>query len=311
MLEAWRSFVEVCRTGSFSAAAAELGFTQSAVSRQIAGLEREAGARLLDRHARGVVPTPAGEAFALHARMVVAEADRAVRSARAAGEAAPAHLLIGATPSAAASIVPAALRLLGDDHDGVRWTLRPALTVDLEAMVTSGELDLAVVTDAPPGLRADPQLRREAIGVDEMCVIVAAGHPAARRERVPLAAFAEDTWVEDNLGSAALLRRHAARADFDPRLDVDAVDLLGKIAMVAAGHAVALVPGLIVASLPRDVIAVRLADPPTRGLYALLPSTADPPRPLVADVVGHLADALRRRTRAGGAHDPAGSPEDH
>ncbi|WP_205740707.1 LysR family transcriptional regulator [Haloactinopolyspora alba] len=291
MLESWRSFLEVCRTGSFSAAAEELGFSQSAVSRQVAGLERETGARLLHRHARGVEPTPAGEAFGHHARIVVAEADRAVRAAHAADAVVPERLAVGATPSAAASIVPAALRRLVDDH-GVRWSVRPALTAELEVLVASGELDVAVVTDAPPGLQADSQLRREVLGVDEMCVIVPAGHSAAGRDRASLAAFAADTWVEDDAGSAALLRRHAARADFEPRLDVDAVDLLGKIAMVAAGHAVALVPGLLAGSLPRDVVAVRLADAPTRGLYALLPTRADPPPPIVSDVVRHVSEAL-------------------
>ncbi len=62
-LTAWRTFVTVCRLGSLSAAAAELGYTQSAVSRQIAGLEREIGAPLVERHARGIRPTAAGEAF--------------------------------------------------------------------------------------------------------------------------------------------------------------------------------------------------------------------------------------------------------
>jgi DNA-binding transcriptional LysR family regulator len=81
-LTAWRTFVTVCRLGSLSAAAAELGYTQSAVSRQIAGLEREVGAPLVDRHARGIRPTAAGEAFRQHAQAAVHEADRAIRAAR-------------------------------------------------------------------------------------------------------------------------------------------------------------------------------------------------------------------------------------
>jgi DNA-binding transcriptional LysR family regulator len=81
-LNAWRTFVTVCRLGSISAAAVELGYTQSAVSRQIAGLEREFGVPLVQRHVRGVRPTPTGEVFRHHALAALHEADRAVRAVR-------------------------------------------------------------------------------------------------------------------------------------------------------------------------------------------------------------------------------------
>lgn len=81
-LTVWRTFVTVCRLGSLSAAADELNHTQSAVSRQIAGLERQLGVPLVERHARGVRPTPAGEVFRRHALTTLTEADRAVRAAR-------------------------------------------------------------------------------------------------------------------------------------------------------------------------------------------------------------------------------------
>src|SRR5580692_1039722 len=76
-LDAWRTFVAICRLGSLSAAAAELGYTQSAVSRQLAGLEREVGVPLMERHARGIRPTAAGEAFRPHAQATVNDAERA------------------------------------------------------------------------------------------------------------------------------------------------------------------------------------------------------------------------------------------
>ena len=73
-LTQWSAFVEVCRTGSIGGAAATLGYTQSAVSRQVAGLEAELQERLLERLPRGVRPTPAGAALLQHARIVVNEA---------------------------------------------------------------------------------------------------------------------------------------------------------------------------------------------------------------------------------------------
>lgn len=276
-LTPWRTFLVVCRLGSLSAAALELGYTQSAISRQVAALEREVGVALVERRPRGVVPTAAGETFGRQAQAVVTAADRAVRAAQEAARGR--HLLaVGATPSAAAGLVPAALR--GTD---AAWSLTVALTGELEEQVATGALDLAVVTDAPPGLAADRRLERHRLGDDVMRVVVAADHPAATRRRgrrrPRLADFADATWVEDNDGSAALLRSAAAKAGFAPRIDLAAADLAGKTALVAAGHAVALVPGLLVPALRRDVVAVAVADAPTRGIYATLAAGADPAGP--------------------------------
>lgn len=272
-LTAWRAFVAVCRLGSLSAAAGELGYTQSAVSRQIAGLERELGVPLLRRHARGVRPTGAGEVFARHALAAIHEADRAVRAAREHqdDDAGGRPLAVGATPSLAAGIVPAALRRLLDATGPLRWSLLPALSVELQERVLGGDLDVAVVTDAPPGLPPDPRLDRRFLGTDPMVVVLPAGHPLAGQGPLRIRSLAEETWAEDNEGSAALLRAHAARAGVTARIDLAAADLPGKTALVATGHAIALVPGALAGALRSDVTTVALLDPPTRGVYALTP----------------------------------------
>ena len=290
-LAAWDTYLEVCRLGSLSAAAVELGYTQSAVSRQVAALERTAGARLLERRPRGVVPTPAGEAFRHHARIVVNEAARALQSAREAPEQPALPLVIGATPATAASIVPVALGRLEAELGRLPWTLLPALTADLQSMVAGGEVDLAVVTDAPPGLSDDPRLERRLLGTDEMCVMVPTGHPAASEERVGIEVFADEPWVEDNEGSAALLRRSAGRAGFEPRIERTAADLMGKMALVAAAHAVALVPGVLAPSVRRDVVTVALVDAPTRGIFAITRAAAEP-HPAVDALLGRMTEAL-------------------
>lgn len=285
---AWPTFLEVCRLGSISAAARTLGYTQSAVSRQVAALEREVGLPLLERRARGVVPTPAGEAFRSHAQRAVNEGARALRSAREAVDQQAPAVAVGAVPSAAAGVVPNALRQLRAEVP--RWTLRPGLTPELEDLVAAAELDLAVVTDAPPGLSGGTAVEVHPVGRDEMWVIVPADHPAATGGRRPLAEFAAETWAEDNPGSASLLRTHAARAGFEPRADLEAADLLGKMALVAAGHAVGLVPGLLLPSLRRDVVPVPLVDPPGRGIFALTPVAGSGGATAVA--VRLLIDAL-------------------
>ena len=194
-LNAWRTFVTVCRLGSLSAAAAELDYTQSAVSRQIAGLERQVGVPLVERHARGIRPTAAGEAFGHHAQTVVNEAERAIRAARDARAGASARpLAVGATPSLAAGVVPAAVRRLLDETGPLRWNLLPGLTGELHERMVHGELDLAIVTDAPPGLPSDRRLERQSLGTDEMIVVLPPGHHLAGTGRVRVEALASETW---------------------------------------------------------------------------------------------------------------------
>ena len=221
----------VCRRGSLSAAADELGYTQSAVSRQIAGLERELGVALVQRHVRGVRPTPAGEAFRHHALAALSEVDRAVRAARDARDGVRERpLAVGATPSLAAGIVPTAILRLLDRTGPVRWTLLPGLSAYLHDQMTAGDLDVVVVTHAPPGLPEDPRLDRRLLGIDEMAVLVPTGHPQAGHGPVHMRDLAGERWVEDNDGSAALLRGCAARAGFSPRIELSALDLYRETA---------------------------------------------------------------------------------
>jgi DNA-binding transcriptional LysR family regulator len=267
---AWLSFVTVCDRGSISAAAAELGYTQSAVSRHVAALEQDMGARLLERLPRGVRPTAAGEAMLRHARLVVHETARARDAVAATLAGRGPSLAVGAVPSATVGLVPRAIRSFVQQVPSHRCTLRSAVSAVLQELLLAGDLDVAVVTDYPPGLPASRLLRRQHLLDDELCAVLPADHPAARgRRRLPLPRLADDVWVEDNPGSERLLVSAAARAGFEPRLDMEAGDLAGKLALVAAGQAVALVPRLMLGSVPDLVVVRRLVDPPTRSVFAL------------------------------------------
>ncbi|MGW3495240.1 LysR family transcriptional regulator [Streptomyces sp. NPDC001020] len=306
VLTTWRTFITVCRLGSLSAAAAELGYTQSAVSRQIAGLERQLGVSLVQRYVRGVRPTPAGEVFRQHALAALTEADRAVRAVRDVRDGALGRpLVVGATPSLAAGIVPVAIRRLLDTAGPVRWSLSPGLSLELHDRVVSGDLDIAVVTDAPPGLPNDPRLERRFLGMDEMVVVLPADHPRAGPGPVRIQALADQSWVEDNEGSATLLRQQAARAGVTVRIDVTATDLPGKTALVAAGHAIALIPGVLACALRSDITTVPLVDPPTRGIYTITPRRD--PHPSAGPLLDQLAKAFgpgRPASRSGSRPRP-------
>jgi DNA-binding transcriptional LysR family regulator len=126
-----------------------------------------------------------------------------------------------------------------------------------------------VVTDAPPGLPRDPELRAIHLGDDEVVVIAPGNHPLAGEERLDLRRLAEETWIEDNAGSEIMLRQLAARAGFEPRISSIADDLLAKTGLVTAGLGVALVPGLLLPSLRPDLAILSLRRPVHRGIYLI------------------------------------------
>lgn len=118
-------------------------------------------------------------------------------------------------------------------------------------------------------------------------------------------ALADETWVEDNDGSAALLHQHAARAGVSVRIDLAAADLPGKLALVATGHAIALIPGVLRCALRADVTTLPLVAPPTRGIYAITPRRD--PHPRAVPLLDQLATAFASIRPAPVDHQPTES----
>ena len=261
-LTPWIAFVTACDQGTLGAAAHELGYTQSAVSRQIASLEQELGTALLERRPRGVRPTSAGAAVLVHARLLVAEAERARRAAHQprAGR----HVAVGAVPSMAIALLPGALRA---SDQLVSWTLVTDLTLSLVARVAAHELDLAVVTDAPPGLPTTTGVSFTHLLDDPMAVLLPADTDPPGIVR--LEDLRDEVWLEDNAGSRTLLQQTAARHGVTLDIELVGGDLMTKVALVAAGHGVALLPSSLASALRPDVRIVRLDDAPVRGIYAV------------------------------------------
>ncbi|MGA5207884.1 LysR substrate-binding domain-containing protein [Streptomyces variegatus] len=138
--------------------------------------------------------------------------------------------------------------------------------------------------------------------MDDMVVVLPVDHRRAGHGPVHIRTLADQTWVEDNDGSAALLRQHAARAGVTARIDLTAADLPGKVALVATGHAIALIPGVLTGALRADVTTVALIDPPTRGVYAITPRRD--PNPSAASLLDQLATAFGPRCPTHAAHQP-------
>src|SRR5438067_1527521 len=136
---------EVARTGSFSAAAEELGYTQPAVSQQISALEREAGTRLLQRGARGVTLTDAGRTLVEHADAILARLSVAEDELEAIAGLRGGRLRLASFPTAGATLVPLAIAMFSDRHPDVELSLIEAEIEESLPRLKAGELDVALI----------------------------------------------------------------------------------------------------------------------------------------------------------------------
>src|SRR3954467_13835179 len=137
----------VAEAGSFSAAADALSYTQSAVSQQIAALERETGATLVDRSARGVRLTDAGRALVCHTDAILARLSDAEAELDAIAGLRGGRLRVVAFPSAAASIVPPAIARFRAEHPGVELSLEPEETGAALNLFPSGEANVGLIIE--------------------------------------------------------------------------------------------------------------------------------------------------------------------
>src|SRR5512133_195395 len=179
-----RVFREVAQRGSISAAADALSFTQPAVSRQIATLEREAGAQLLERLPRGIRLTEAGRVLLGHAEAILDRMTAARTQVEAVTRLQAGRLRIGAFPTANATIVPRAIAVFTHDHPEVELSLDEAISAELIPRLRAGELDVALATD--PAEHDLHDLAVLDIAEDPMLVALPLDHPLARKPRLRL-----------------------------------------------------------------------------------------------------------------------------
>jgi DNA-binding transcriptional LysR family regulator len=284
---------EVAQSGSFTAAARTLGYTQSAISRQAAALEAVAGRALFERRRDGVALTPAGARLLARAVRVLDELDAALRDA-AAPEAAAGPVRLGAFATAAAGLIPGALASLpGELVVSVREGTTPALTRGLRA----GTLDLAVLAQTPPFRPPDaetPALALTTLAERELVIGVGPGHPFARRRAVEVGDLAGQVWVASRSeGADQLLGVWPGLAE---RPDVRYVvrDWWAKLQLVAAGLAITTLAPVTIGALPHGVRAVAVRGEPQelrRIVLARVPGPLDSQTAAVADALVGAAGA--------------------
>ncbi len=271
---------EIAQSGSFSAAARALGYTQSAVSRQVAALEAVAGRRLFERGRDGVTLTAAGARLLPRAIRVLDELDAAVQEA-GGGEA---TVRLGAFATAAAGLVPQALASLPRE---LTVTLREGTTPALTRALRAGTLDLAILAQAPP-FRPPDALELMFLSERELVVAVPASHPLAGARAVEAEQLHGQVWVASRSeGGESLLGVWPGLTD---RPDVRYVvrDWLAKLRIVAAGLAVTTLAPVAAGALPAGVAIVAVRGEPAetrRIVLARRPGPLDGASARVADAL--------------------------
>jgi DNA-binding transcriptional LysR family regulator len=321
-----RMLHEFAARGSIARTAEALGYTPSAVSQQLAVLEREAGTPLLDRTARSAGLTAAGRRLAAHAERILAmveeaESDLSAQAAQPAG-----RVVVTAFPSAAVAFAPALARSLRA-HPKLSLLLREADPAEGLQLVRSGEVEVAIVDDwtgrlsanlaGPPGQASfDGAGAEHGHGVltyyhlvrDALVLVVARDHAAANPELpVDLRALRNEPWLAAPSGepSRQATDRLLAAVGLTPPVPSE-FEGLGTVAnLVARGLGIAIMPRLAVGAYERRLVVRELPAglDLARDVFAVA-RTASVMRPSVAVIVSALRGAARSiSARAGSAHD--------
>jgi DNA-binding transcriptional LysR family regulator len=284
-----RALVAVARSGSFTAAAAELGYTQSAVSQQIAALEQAVGQQLLER--RPVRPTPAGRRLVEHASRILLRVDVA-RSELARAGGVEGVLRVDACPLAVPAALAGSLRQLRQAQPALRVVVHTTDAATALAELAAGTVDVALVDGI--GAPGNPLAMAEAglfsstaLAEERLVLVLPADHPLAGRKGLDLSALVDAPWVVAPrlAGGPALPTPHGA-------VTYEGTDVVTLLNLVASGHGTALLPE----SVP--VTAAGVATVPLRH-----PDLVHRTEVLVLREPGvaaqALVDALRERARLG------------
>jgi len=296
---------EFAERGTIAATAAALGYTPSAVSQQLAALEREAGAILLDRTARAAELTDAGRRLVEHAERILAMIEAAEADLSLAGPAG--RVTVTAFPTAAVAFGPALVRRVRA-HPGLTQLLRETQREEGLRLVRTGEADVALVADwsgrqtsadsARPGgtgaLRYYPLIR------DPVVLVLPRGHPAADPARpVDLEKLRDEPWLAAPAGepSRQAVDRLLASTGGVPQAPWEFEGLSTILSLVARGIGIAALPRLTLAAGDRRVAVRELAGPAqARDVYAVARASSVR-RPSVAVILAALNAAVERLSR--------------
>ncbi|MFE4592135.1 LysR family transcriptional regulator [Streptomyces laurentii] len=290
----------VAATGSFSAAARELGCTQPAVSQQMKALEASAGTPLLVRAGREMRLTQAGEALVRHASGILAGLTAAEEEVAAIAGLRAGRVRLVSFPSGSSALVPAALAALRAAHPGTRVSLVEAEPPRSVEMLREGDCDVALAFRYGVGPDAWDDLVVRPLLADRLVGLVPEDHRLAGAERVTIGELAEDPWIAGCPRCRRQLVDVCREAGFTPRIDFATDDYPAVMGLVGAGLGVAVLPQLAIESVrPRGAVAVTVEPAVEREIVALtLPDLEQVPA--VAATLDELTRAAARAAATSG-----------
>jgi DNA-binding transcriptional LysR family regulator len=267
-------------TGSFSAAADRLDYTQPAVSKIIATLERQLGTTLVDRGIRPLRLTEAGNALVHRAAAAFEQITAAELEVEAIANLSAGRLRVGTFSSAGAALVVDALRAFRESHPQVDVSITEiGMPSALTRSLRRGDLDLGVSFDYPEiGDTFADDLALVHLLDDPFDVVVPRGHRLERKPRIRFAELGGENWLLGDFGadspSFRMIDRRCRAAGFDPNVAYRINDCQMAQALVAAGEGVALLPRIMLqARHPGVAIRPLASDPPLRRVSAVRLST--------------------------------------
>ncbi|MEW1900304.1 MULTISPECIES: LysR family transcriptional regulator [unclassified Streptomyces] len=284
----------VAATGSFSAAARELGCTQPAVSQQMKALEASAGTPLLIRTGREMRLTQAGEVLVRHASGILAGLTAAEEEVAAIAGLRAGRVRLVSFPSGSSTLVPTALAALRAAHPGTRVSLVEAEPPRSIEMLREGDCDIALAFRYGAGRAEWDDLVVRPLLADRLVGLVPEGHRLAGAGAVGIAELADESWIAGCPRCRRQLVDVCEEAGFTPRIDFATDDYPAVVGLVGAGLGVAVLPALAIESVrPKGARTVTVEPAVEREIVALtLPDLAQVPA--VAATLDELARAATR-----------------
>jgi molybdate transport repressor ModE-like protein len=280
--------------GTVAAAAKALHLTPSAVSQQLAALEREVGQPVVERRGRGLILTGAGDVLLEHAHALFAQLERAEADVAAHGRGELGTVVVGAFPTALASVAAPAVQALAEVHPRLHAVLLDVESPHCFAALAEERIDVAIsMESASAPAPDDPRFARRPLLDDPLDVALPVGHALSERSAIALDALAGETWVGPSDGTSCLEVTLAgcAAAGFTPRLTHRTSDFTTLMTFVGAGLGAALVPRLAQGQVPPGVALVPVrGEPPARRVFAATRRGSEA-RPIVAAMLDALATA--------------------
>lgn len=310
-----RSLVELTRRGTITAVAEALGYTPGGVSQQITALERATGRQLLRRVGRRVELTDAGVTLARHAERILTTEAEAVEALERTRNEISGTLRVGLFATAAAEILPPALRQVRETHPGVTVRSRDMDVDEVYDAVVGGSVDLALGLDYPDvPIPRDPSLRVRELSRERFSLAVPTGTMSGRsgrsgrsgqpgrsgRQKVSLADTRDLGWILPSAGSyyGRAVLTACRRAGFEPQVLHEVTDTAATLALVEAGVGVSVVTDLMLRLRPSCLDVLELHETMERHIVVVCRSFAEH-RPTVAALVDVLRTSAGRRPPGG------------